>query len=109
MRHQSWMRRTETRPRHEVLDAQLEVVGDVRRAVEDLERLLRPVPDPLGFVGIDGRRPLRELGVVDLDDRQDLDVGGIAEDADGELAAADEALDDDRLLVERRSPHATRS
>ena len=54
--------------------------------------------DPLGRVGHDRRDLPGQLRIVDLGQRQDLDLAA-AEEADVELAALQEVLDERRLLV----------
>src|SRR4029078_5869495 len=66
---------------------------------EDVERLIRRVPDPLGFVAIDRHGAFRQRVEVDTDDRKHLVRSAVPESAACELGAGEELFGDDRLVV----------
>jgi hypothetical protein len=83
----------------DLLDPVFEIDFELGGTAEDLQRLIGLVPDPLGFIGIHRIRPRRQLGMIDLDDRQDFDIGRVPQHSNRELAPGQEMLDDDRLFV----------
>ena len=87
------------RGQHCLLDLPREPAGERGGALEDVERPFRSVPQPLGFVRVEARRPARQRVEIDLDHRQDAGARAVPEDRAGELAAGQPPLDERRLAV----------
>src|SRR3989441_6460590 len=77
-----------------------ERVGDAHgRALEDRERVLARIPDPLRFVAVDGRGAGGQRRGIEADEGQTAHVAVVAEDRDCELRSREIRLDEDRLVV----------
>src|SRR5439155_4124710 len=66
---------------------------------EDVEWILRAIPEPLRLEAVDRQRAGGERIDVHADDRKHLRAGSVPEHAAGELGAGEEALDEHGLLV----------
>src|SRR6267143_6588914 len=71
------------------------------RALEDRERMLARVPDPLRLVAVDGWGSGRQRGEIESDDGEAAYVAVVAEYRDRELRSWEIGLDEHRLLVAR--------
>src|SRR6185503_5836972 len=70
-----------------------------RRALENLERVIARIPDPLRFVAVNGRRAGRQRRKIESDDRQTAHVAVVAQDRNGEFGTGQIGLDQDGLVV----------
>src|SRR6185503_15887221 len=81
------------------LNGRLKLLRDTRRALEDLERILRAIPNELGVEAVDRQGAFGQRLEIHADDRQHRRPISVAEDGAGEFLAGQILLDEDRLLI----------
>src|SRR3954454_19458420 len=90
-----------------------ETLGDAGRALVDLQRIARSIPDPLCLIAVNRWRSLGQHIKTHADDRQTARFFAVAQDGDGELLTGQIGLDDYRLGVGgeqmRDLPHQLRA
>src|SRR6185437_15936887 len=70
-----------------------------RRAFKNLERFVRPVPQPLCFESVDRQRTARQYIKVHSDDGQDVCLVPVAQHSTRELRARQKLFDQNRLPI----------
>src|SRR6267154_2522776 len=81
------------------LNRRLKLSRDTRRTLENVERILRTIPDELRVEAVNRKRALGQRLEIHRDQGQHRRFGAIAEDRAGELLARQKFLDENRLPI----------
>src|SRR2546423_3316509 len=81
------------------LNRRLKVARDTRRALENIERILRPIPNELGVEAVDRESSMRKRLEIHSNDREHCRAAVVAEYRAGELLSGKILLDENWLFV----------